>query len=191
MYRVAEMLSCTHMPDVLAFLSSVGYAVPRDVVVLTALALVCVVYGLTTGRDRSIVPLLAMYVAYVLAQHLPLVPRLNHWLTLPPSPTLAVLWFGLFFLAGAFLFRRTPHIQPLGREAGTWWEAIFLAILQVGLAVSLVAHLLPANVVSEWTPRLRAVFVGEWGTTFWMLAPLLFLVFVRRPFGYSSDLTLS
>ena len=178
------------MPSLPAFLSSFGSSLPQDVMVLIGLALASIFYGLTTGRDRSIVPLLALYIAYVLTVNLPLVPRLNHWLTLPPTPTLAVLWFSLFFLLGVFLFRRTPHIQALGREAGTWWEAILLAMLQLGLAVCFVSALLPMNVVSEWTPRLRGIFIDEWGRTFWMTAPLLFLLFVRRPFGFSNDLSL-
>lgn len=178
------------MPDIFGFLTSIGFDVSRDILVLAGLVLVSVIYGLTMGRDRSIVPLLSLYVAYVLAQHMPLIPRLNHWLTLPPSPTLAVLWFGVLFFLGIFLFKRAPHIQAPGREPGTWWEAILLALLQVGLAVCFVASLLPANTVSEWTPRLKAIFLDEWGKTFWMLAPLLLLTFVRRPFGYTTDLSL-
>ncbi len=178
------------MPDVLGFLASIGVTVPQDVVILVGLALVAVLYGLTVGRDRSIVPLLSLYVAYVLTLHLPLVGRVNHWLTLPPSPTLPALWFLLFFFGGLFLFKRTPHISALGRESGTWFEAILLAVLQIGLAVCFIAHLLPVTMVATWSSRLQAIFVGEWGKAFWMTAPLLFLVFVRRPFGYSSEFTL-
>ncbi len=179
------------MPDVLGFLASIGIVVPQDVIVLLGLALTAIVYGLTLGRDRSIVPLLSLYIAYVLTLHLPLVGRINHWLTLPPSPTLSALWFVLFFFLGLFLFKRTPHISALGSESGTWWEAILLAVLQIGLAACFIGHLLPANMVAQWSSRLREIFVGEWGKTFWMTAPLLFLLFVRRPFGYSSDLVLS
>lgn len=178
------------MPDILAFLASIGFEISRDILVLVGLGLVATIYGLTMGRDRSIVPLLSLYVAYIFAQHLPLVPRLNHWLTLPPSPTLSVLWFGVLFCLGIVIFQRSPHIQAPGREPGTWWEAILLGVLQTGLAVCFIAALLPANTVSEWTPRLRAIFLEEWGKTFWMLAPLLLLAFVRRPFGYTRDLML-
>ncbi len=179
------------MPDVLGFLASIGFAVPQEAIILLGLALLSIVYGLTIGRDRSIIPLLALYIAYVLTLHLPLVGRLNHWLTLPPSPTLSALWFMVFFLLGVFLFKRAPHITSPGREPGTWWEAILLAMLQIGLAICFIGHLVPATLVDQWPERLQSVFVGEWGKTFWMTAPLLFLLFVRRPYGYSSDLVLS
>lgn len=179
------------MPDVLAFLGSIGFAVPTDALVFGGLALAAVVYGFTLGRDRSIVPLLSLYVAYVLTLHLPLVPRLNHWLTLPPSPNLPIFWFVAFLALGIFLFRRTPHIQGLSRDSGTWWEAILFGALQVGLAVCFVTYLLPASTIANWSPHLQAVFVQEWGRTFWMLSPLLFLVFLRRSYGFPSELTLS
>ena len=178
------------MPDVLAFLASIGFPVSTEVLWFAGLALAAVIYGLTLGRDRSIVPLLSLYVAYVLALHLPLVPRLNQWLSLPPSPTLPLLWFGAFFCLGTFLFRRTPHIQPLSRETGTWWESILFAALQIGLAACFAAYLLPAAVLGEWPVRVREMFVGEWGRTFWMTAPLMFLVFLRKSYGYPSDLLL-
>lgn len=177
------------MPDILGFLASIGYPISHDVVLLGLLALGAVLYGLTMGRDRSIVPLLALYIAYVLTLHLPLVGRVNHWLTLPPSPTLPAIWFVAFFLLSLFLFRRAPHIVAPGREAGTWWEAILLGVLQIGLAACFIAHLLPANMVAGWSSRLQMIFVGEWGKTFWMTAPLLFLVFMRRPFGFSQDIS--
>lgn len=179
------------MPDVLGFLASIGYPISHDVVLLLIVGLVAIIYGLTLGRDRSIVPLLALYISYVLTLHLPMVGRINHWLTLPPSPTLPAIWFGAFFCLGLFLFRRVPHIVAPGREEGTWWEAILLAVLQIGLAACFVAHLLPANMVADWSPRLQMIFVGEWGKTFWMTAPLLFLVFVRRPFGFTQDISFS
>ncbi len=179
------------MPDVFGFLASIGFPVTQDVLFFAGIMVVAIIYGLTLGRDRSIVPLLALYIGYVLTLHLPLVSRLNQWLSLPPGPTLPLLWFGAFFCLGMFLFRRTPHIQPLSRETGTWWEAILFGLLQIGLAVCFCAHLLPTNLVAEWSPRLREVFIGEWGRTFWMTAPLLFLVFLRRSYGYPSDLLLS
>lgn len=179
------------MPNILAFLSSIGFAVPHDALIFGGLGIVAIIYGLTIGRDRSIVPLLSLYVAYVLTLHLPLVPRLNQWLTLPPSPNLPVFWFLAFLCLGIFLFRRTPHIQGLSKESGTWWEAILFSALQVGLAVCFVTYLLPASMVAGWSSHLQAVFVQEWGRTFWMVSPLLFLVFLRRSYGYPGELTLS
>ncbi len=178
------------MPNVLTFLASIGFPVTQDVIILVVLASAAILYGLTLGRDRSIVPLLSLYVAYVLTLHFPLVPRLNHWLTLPPSPTLPVLWFVAFLCLGAFLFKRTPHIQGLSREGNTWWEAILFSTLQLGLAVCFVSYLLPANMVAEWSPKLQMIFIQDWGRTFWMISPLLFLVFLRRSYGYPSDLML-
>lgn len=178
------------MPNVLTFLASIGFPITQDVIVLAVLAGAAIIYGLTLGRDRSIVPLLSLYVAYVLTLHLPLVPRLNHWLSLPPSPTLPVLWFVAFFCLGAFLFKRTPHIQSLSRDGGAWWEAILFSALQIGLAVCFVSYLLPANMVAAWPQKLQMVFIQEWGRTFWMMSPLLFLVLLRRSFGYPSDLML-
>lgn len=179
------------MPTVLAFFASMGIFPTQDMGVFAGLALVAIVHGLTIGRDRSIVPLLSLYIAYVLTLHLPLVSRLNQWLSLPPGPMLPVLWFLVFFVLGVFLFRRTPHIQPLSRETGSWWEAILFSLLQVGLGVCFVSFLLPSTFIAQWSPHMREVFIGEWGRTFWMTAPLLFLVFLRRGYGYPSDLFLN
>lgn len=179
------------MPNLFGFLASIGYPVSHDLLLLLGMGVVAVIYGLTLGRDRSIVALFALYFSYILTLHLPLVARLNQWLRIPPSPTLSALWFAAFFVICFLVLRRVPHVQDLPKETGSWWEAVFLAILQVGLAVCLVAHLLPASLITGWSPRLTLIFLSEWGQSFWLLAPFLFTAFVKPPYGgYTADLSI-
>ncbi len=141
------------------------------------------IYGLTLGRSRSLVPVLALYIGAFFSLHLPLVAWLNQWLSLPPSPTLPAIWLTVFAVLSAILLRRSPHVQDLLPGEGTWWEAILFAMLFLGLAMTLYAQVLPPALVQRWPGMIPEIFLSQAGRTFWLVSPLVFAAFLRPSYG--------
>ncbi len=152
------------------------------IIVLVFLA-VAFIYGLSMGRNRLAILILGTYFSFLLTKNFPW-----HQLTFlgfkdSPSSTIQIFIFLAIILAFYFLI---PHsalssaMRLRGRGRSSWWQALVLSILQVGLILSVVVSFLPANIVDNLSTFVKTVFVGSLAQYIWLLLPIVAIMFLRR-----------
>lgn len=156
-------------------------AVGMDVIFLIVLVIFAGLYGFVIGRDRSVSILLSVYLAFAVVTNAPILFRLSEVLGIHRYPALRVAWFVGIFLLTFLVLWRSHILRGMAMQRGSWWESVLFSILQMGLAISVLLFLLPAELVSWLTPLLRAVFLSDLARTIWMITPIVGLVLLGRP----------
>ncbi len=145
-------------------------------------------YGVFVGRDRMVTLLMSLYVALALFTSAPLMTQISQSLRLQDRSTIPLTWFFCLFFVVFFLLYRSDIFAGLSHDLGTWWQAIFLVLSQIGLLVSIVLSLLPNTVTAPIPREISQLFISDVARTVWLVAPLVFLgCFSRR--GSTMDLS--
>ena len=152
-----------------------------DLLILVVFAAAAFLYGLSLGRGRLVMLLLATYFSFIVVEFAPwniISPYLGLKNGLP-SPTfeifcfLALLLFFFFLMPGSIL-----TIKKRGRAI--WLQILILAILQIGLLASIILSFLPAKVLPDLHILVKKFFLGPVPSFVWKTIPLLALVLLRR-----------
>lgn len=171
------------MPPSAALLSMMG---SLDVLILAAFVLVGVVYGIYVGRDRAVIILISTYVALAVVTNAPAVALLNRSLNISANRSLEIVWFlGLFFTVFLALWK-SQILRGLSQDRGAWWESFLFSVCQIGLTVSCVLFLLPAEITMKLSPMFRQLFLGDEGRSLWIIAPVLLLFGLGRDPSYDD-----
>lgn len=152
-----------------------------DLLIIVVFAAAAFLYGLSLGRGRLVMLLLATYFSFVVLEFAPwniISPYLG-LKTSSPSPTfeifcfLALLLLFFFLMPGSIL-----TIKKRGRA--NWLQILILAILQIGLLVSIILSLLPTKVLPDLSVLVKKIFFGPVPSFAWKTIPLLALVLLRK-----------
>lgn len=129
------------------------------------------VYGLSLGRDRSILIILALYIAEAIVRAAPW-PKSLLDMTIGGS-TLSVpgVSYLIMFIVTLFLLARTTIFTTSSRAA-PWWQSLIFSVLQACLLISTVLYLLPPAAVHGLQPLTRQIFVDGPARFAWLMAPI-------------------
>jgi len=141
-------------------------------------------FGLSLGRTRALVSLLAVYVAYVLRVIFPYFSELKK---IAPNFSgayiVSIAVFFVFYILAFFILNRTLIKRRLTMsEFSIFWIA-FISFLQLGIFVSIVLNLVPANERIIFPEYLSGYFAGQKALFFWLTAPVVVLLLMRREKG--------
>ena len=163
----------------LAYVQNLHLPVGTEWIWIACMAGAAVLYGYSVHRDRSITILLSLYTSLAIVARAPVIDTINKWLRLPSNPAAMLVWFlVVFFIVYWLLWNSSMfHYLPSGR--GIWWQATIMGFLQIGLAVCIALMLLPAESVAKLPSHLVLVFLNGAARSFWLIAPLIFVFFLR------------
>ncbi len=145
------------------------------------LLLAVFLYGLSVGRTRAMLSLLAIFVAFVLTTAFPFLDWLSKstpgWFN---SGFLRVLLFALFYLGASFVlsFSALKHRLSMGELA--FAKVLLISLFQVCLLASALAFLLPEEVLPQSFNKLYPFFGTQQALFLWAVASLAILPFVKR-----------
>ena len=160
-----------------------GWHLPSDVVFLVTFALLGFGYGVAIGRDRAMVILLSLYVAFCVVTNTPLISRMSVAFGFGRVPALQVCWFlGLFILLFLVLWS-SAVLRNLARDRGPWWQAGVFGLLECGFLTSCVFFLAPADWIGHLPGLFQAVFLQDVARSVWFLLPLIGLAVFGRKTG--------
>ncbi|MBI2050757.1 MAG: hypothetical protein HYT31_03035 [Parcubacteria group bacterium] len=129
------------------------------------------VYGLTLGRDRIIMILIAIYITLAVVGAAPFMDQL-----IPPdaNPNNVFMYRIVLFL-GVFV-----ALRALARSdaPGEWWQIVVFSILHVGLLISITLSFIPEEYYGQLSQMTRDWFVGEGAVFFWVIAPIAAMTLV-------------
>lgn len=155
-------------------------AVPSALMFLFVLGGVGILYGIVAGRDRIVHVILSLYVSLAVVTNAPLLGYIYRWFQSVSSITVRLVCFLGVFLLVFFLLWRSHLLRGMARERGHWWEACLFSLLQMGLVITIALVLVPREALDPLPALLKNVFVSDLGRSFWLLAPLVALIFTGK-----------
>ena len=155
--------------------------IPADVLFLVVAAILGFVYGFVIGRDRAVIILLSLYMAFCVVTNAPVIARISQGLGFGRVPALQVGWFlGLFVILFLILWR-SAALKNLIRDRGHWLHAGIFGLLEIGFLASAILFLLPSTFIAGLPASFRAVFLHDVARSIWFIAPIVGLATLGKP----------
>lgn len=155
-------------------------AIPSDVLFLVVAAILGFGYGIAIGRDRAVLVLLSMYVAFCVVTNAPVISTISQGLGFGRIPVLRVGWFLGLFLIFFLILWRSATLRNLARERGSFVHAGIFGVLEVGFLSSAVLFLLPAEAINGMPNLFKIVFLQDIGRSIWFIAPMIGVALLGR-----------
>ena len=162
-------------------ISHVNLATPTwDLFILLFFLVGTLVYGMTLGRERVVMLIVAIYMDLAVVSYAPYIHDMKTSLTLGAGFALQITTFIGIFLILLFLLSKTAlaHSFSLG-DGGAWWQVLTFSALHVGLLTSVVLSYLPPDALNALTPVTREIFTSDQGRFAWIVVPILAMVIIR------------
>ncbi len=149
-----------------------------DIFVLLFFICATLLYGVTLGRDRIILTLIAIYIALAVVNT---APYLTAYRSAGSEFALRMLLFVGAFIILFFALARSAFLRNIGSPvAGKWWQVVLWSFLHVGLLTSVMLSFLPGSALHYFAPLTQSVFTGNFGRFFWLVTPIIVMVFIRE-----------
>ena len=158
-----------------------------DLFIILAWLAVSVIYAFTSGRGRIINILVSVYIAKLFTLEAPflsnaLAGKLPSGLASAQQLVVFILLFIILFVfLGKFPFRTSVDSR---RMVGSLFFGLIFAIVQIGLLINIILTLLPTGLQNSFSALIQTLFIKNPASFIWLIAPLIYLVFVGK---YISD----
>ncbi|MEK9151757.1 MAG: hypothetical protein AAB692_00120 [Patescibacteria group bacterium] len=167
--------------DLIGMLASVNWISPTwDLFIVLFFIVTVFLYGMSLGRDRIIVILVAIYMALAVVSNAPFLGRLQADININQYFAFKVTTFLGVFILLFFLMSRSALLKTFANLAsGSWWQVMLFSAFHVGLLVSITLSFLPPDAVNHLAPLTRQVFASETGKFVWIVMPIVGMVMLR------------
>lgn len=164
----------------------IGPASGWDLFIILVFLIAVFVYGFFLGRNRMILLLLSSYFSLIISQVIPW-SRLTSlgWLGLgqEPSASFKILVFlGMILLFYFFIPRSvlSSALRIRKRGEASWLQLFILSIVQLALIAVVILSFLSAEVIANFSPLVKKIFIGPEAQFIWLTLPILTIVLMRR-----------
>lgn len=166
------------------FFSNLDWSTPSwDLFIILFFLVASLIYGLSLGRDRIIVILVAVYMALAVVDYAPFMERLIKGSSLESFFLFKVVSFVVVFLALFFILAQSALLNTIASRnvSRGWIQTVIFSILHVGLIISITLSFLPPSFVSQLSPFTRNVFTTETARFVWIILPIVTMALIRHP----------
>ncbi len=149
-----------------------------DLFIILFFVIAAFLYGITLGRARVVVQIVASYMTIAV---LAAAPFLRNVQTKTPfnHTVFYLISFLVVFALLSFLLSRSAFHKHLADGKGSWADVFVLSVVQVGLITSVTLSSLSEGALSHLSYPTRMVFTGQPGAFIWVLLPIIALVFIK------------
>ncbi|MBI4426701.1 MAG: hypothetical protein HY567_03925 [Candidatus Kerfeldbacteria bacterium] len=176
-------LDITNTPSAAqSFVANVNWAQPSwDLFIVLFFIIAGFLYGLSLGRDRVIVILVAIYMALAVVNTAPYIGNFQADVGVADVFVFRISAFVAVFIALFLLLARSALLQTIASadEKGSWWQVMLFSFLHVGLLISIVLSFLPPTATDKLAPLTRSIFVSESGRFLWIIGPIVAMVLIK------------
>lgn len=148
--------------------------------ILVFLFLVIFIYGLKSGRGRMILMLLSLYAAIVLTGLFPYREYLSKNIKIGEPYFIELGLFIAAFLVVLILFANSPLKNLAIKSRSPILQILVLSVLILGVFVSHIMVLLPAEILAKLDHQIFTYFKTEMAQFLWALAGVVGLTVLRR-----------
>lgn len=143
-------------------------------------ALFVFLYGMSVGKTRALISLLAIYVAFELTT---IFPYLNQLIAVIPwriEPYMVqIIMFLAIYLAIFVLLNKSSLHGRLTLNEMAFWQVLIISVLQIGLLGATITSFAPAEITKALLGPFYALFVSPKALFFWAVGSLAVLPFFK------------
>jgi len=163
-------------------LLNINWATPSwDLFIVLFFIIAAFLYGLSLGRDRTIVILVSIYMALAIVKTAPYLDGFTAQISLNNASIVNVTLFLGVFIILFFLMSRSALANTIASDAdGKWWHAIVFSFFHIGLLLSITLDYLPSAYADNISPEMRQLFISEPARFFWLVAPVVMMVLMKN-----------
>lgn len=149
-----------------------------------------VIYAFAAGRGRILTILVSVYIAKLLVIEAPFLTQevAKHTNIAVASLQQLATFSAIFLILFVFLSRYAFKTSVDGRRVSSLAFSVVFGLLQVGLLISVVISFLPNAIVDSLAPLIHFVLIDNWAPFIWLVAPLLFLIFLGKFISERSEM---
>ena len=161
------------------FFQNINWFAPSwDLIIGLFFVVFVLLYGLSLGKERSLVMLASTYIGYAVASNLPFIDdALSKSINLGSVQTLKLAVFLITMVSLFVLFARTGVFGGGGGQSVIL--TMVLSIFHVGLFISIVFSFLPLDFVEQFSTFIKIVFDSDLAHFVWLLAPVFGLYLAK------------
>lgn len=172
------------LEEAVNYITTIDWANPSwDLFVILFFFIGSFVYGISLGRDRTIIMMLGIYIALAVVNYAPYLGelggfgvKLNDFVIFKATSFLGLFLLIFFFLSQSAL----SHIFASEASYGRWWQVLIFSVLHVGLLISVTLTFLPEHITGHLNPTLQQAFISNEAFFFWLMAPLVTMMLIRE-----------
>ncbi len=164
------------------------YTPSWDLFIILVWAVVSLFYAFAAGRGRVIALLFSLYTTKLLVLQAPwLTNALNNQLpntlsAIQQLVTFLIVFVFVFILLSRYAFRTAAD----SRRFGSIPFLIIFSFLQMGLLINTILSFLSLS-GRTFSPLITLIFISSVANFVWLIAPLVFLVFLGRAVSHHSE----
>lgn len=162
--------------------AKIGFSLTFDTAIIVFLVIAAFFYGVSIGRRRVMIMLIATYIAYAIYIVVPYLDRIE-----VDKSTIAFIRIGIFagLVIACYLLLSGTKVGELfhfTKMQGIkhWWQIFIMGVLQIGLWVSIFLTLFSEKVSLKIAPITDLLFTKDAALFIWFVAPVIFLSFFRK-----------
>jgi quinol-cytochrome oxidoreductase complex cytochrome b subunit len=161
------------------FFSTLNPASPTwDLFLILFFVIAAFLYGITVGRARIVVQIVASYMAMAVLASAPFLDKLEARTPLNHTVFYLVAFLAVF-LALFMLLSRSAFHQHLSEARGKWWDVLVLSVVQVGFLTSIILSSMSGGALGHLSPVTLTIFANGPAPFIWTVLPIGALVAIR------------
>lgn len=148
-----------------------------DIVLIFVMIAIGFFYGISRGRHKMVSSVINTYVSLAVFHAMP-IEAIARYIKIENLFIVKTAVFFAIFLPLVFLLNRG---RPRYFKSNiSWWQVFLLSFIQTGLLIHIVFSFLSSETVKQLAPFTRSFFANTNLTIWWLVIPLLFMIFLRR-----------
>ena len=138
------------------------------------------IFGISLGRTKAVISLLSLYVAFAFVGLFPYFDTLESAANLPVDKYWIRMGFFIISYAITFIIFNLSFLRKrLSSVDFNLISILILSVLQLGLAVSIIASFLPEEIARKLFSDFYIYFASSKALFFWAISPLPVLPFLK------------
>ena len=140
-----------------------------------------VLWGLSLGRTRAMISLLALYIAYAIESVFPYYDNIREAVSFTKDSGLIVLGFFLISYVAVFIALNGSLVKSrLTIKESSIVTVLIVSMLELGLIISIVMNIVSIGDYVDIPSNLTIYFDNVTALFYWLLAPIIFVIFIKK-----------
>lgn len=139
------------------------------------------IYGLSLGRTKALMSLLGIYIALAFDAAFPYLEKLHGWIGMTEEIySTRILVFVLVYLAVFVILNGSFAKRRLALHETSMISVGIVTLTQIGLLVAIITNIIPSDAINNMPEYLSAYFGNREALFYWIVIPILALVFLKK-----------
>lgn len=148
-----------------------------DIMLIFVMIAIGFFYGISRGRHKMVSSVINTYVSLAVFYAMP-IEAIARYIKIENLFIVKTAVFFAIFLPLVFLLNRG---RPRYFKSNiSWWQVFLLSFIQTGLLIHIVFSFLSPDMAKQLAPLTKSFFANTNLTIWWLVIPLLFMIFLRR-----------